>query len=129
MNYTPVCCAVIQNGEQILAVRRSEKMSHPLKWEFPGGKIEPDETPQSALAREIKEELSVEINILQPLTSVKHDYKNKAIELIPFLTEISSGNIYLTEHQEYRWLHRNELLQLDWAEADVPVVMELITQS
>lgn len=104
-------------------------MSHPLKWEFPGGKIEPDETPQSALAREIKEELSVEINILQPLTSVKHDYKNKAIELIPFLAEISSGNIYLTEHQEYRWLHRNELLQLDWAEADVPVVMELITQS
>lgn len=129
MIYIPVSCAVIQNGEQILAVQRSEKMSHPLKWEFPGGKIEPDETPESALSREIREELSVEINILRQLSSVKHDYTGKAIELIPFLVEISSGNIHLTEHLNYRWLSRNELSLLDWVEADIPIVSELLQQS
>lgn len=129
MIYIQVCCAVIQNGEQILAVQRSEKMSHPLKWEFPGGKIEPDETPESALSREIREELSVEINILRRLSSVKHDYTSKAIELIPFLVEVSSGSIHLTEHQEYRWLSRSELSLLDWVEADIPIVSELLQQS
>ncbi len=104
-------------------------MSHPLKWEFPGGKIENGETPESALIREIKEELSVEIETGQALGSVKFNYPGKSIELIPFLALIKSGEISLTEHQAFRWLQKDELQSLDWAEADIPIIEGLIQLS
>ena len=117
-----VSCAVIMDGDLVLATQRSELMPHPLKWEFPGGKLKAGETPESCIIREIREELGVEIFVLQLLPSVKHFYSKGAIKLIPFVCTIRQGDIDLSEHRSYRWVHRSELEAIDWLDADVEVV-------
>ncbi len=117
-----VSCAIILDGEMVLATQRSEEMAHPLKWEFPGGKLKPGETPENCIIREIREELGVEITVLQLLPSVKHVYSTSNIKLIPFVCRIKGGEISLLEHKAYRWLPRTELGQIDWLEADVDVL-------
>jgi 8-oxo-dGTP diphosphatase len=121
-----VTCAIIQKGELFLACQRSVIMSMPLKWEFPGGKLEKDEDEINCIKREIKEELNVEIKIIQKLRSFTHDYTSFQIELIPFLSEIISGEIILKEHSQYQWLQKSELSELDWAAADLPIVEEIL---
>ncbi|MDT0678005.1 (deoxy)nucleoside triphosphate pyrophosphohydrolase [Autumnicola musiva] len=107
---TPVTCAIIEQDEKILCAQRSEKMKHPLKWEFPGGKIEKTESPGSCLQREIKEELGVEIEILEQLPTSKHTYPgNIIISLLPFRCKITSGKITLAEHKQIKWLSLEEL--------------------
>lgn len=125
MSYLKVCCAVIRNGENFLAVQRSSAMTHPSKWEFPGGKIEAGESAENTLIREIREELSAEIEIIQPLTPVKFNYSEKSIELIPFLVSIQNDQIQLSEHQDYVWLKKDKLKSLDWVEADIAIVKEI----
>lgn len=118
-----VSCAIIINEENsVLITQRSSVMQLPLKWEFPGGKVEEGETAEEALLREIKEELDVEIEILQALRPNCHSYDTKTIRLIPFVCKISLGSIHLREHAAHLWLKPNELLDLDWAEADIPIV-------
>ena len=118
-----VTCALIVNNQNcILAAQRSQTMSLPLKWEFPGGKIEPDETAEDCLIREIKEELNIEIKIIHALPPNTHTYPKITIELIPFICEHINGEIILKEHAQFKWLQTNELLALDWADADVPIV-------
>lgn len=101
-------------------------MSLPLKWEFPGGKIESDETPEHCLVREIKEELNIEIEILRDLPANTHAYPSITIKLIPFICKHMKGEIVLHEHADFKWLHSNELLDLDWADADVPIVKSFL---
>jgi 8-oxo-dGTP diphosphatase len=120
-----VSCAIILDGERVLATQRSEEMPHPLKWEFPGGKLKPGETPENCIIREIREELGVEITVLQLLPSVKHAYSTNHIKLIPFICRIKGGEISLSEHKSYCWVHRTELGQIDWLEADVDVLVLL----
>jgi 8-oxo-dGTP diphosphatase len=118
-----VSCAIIVNDEnKILVTQRGASMKLPLKWEFPGGKVEANESPENCLIREIKEELDIDINIKSSLEPVEHHYKEFSIRLIPFVCKINSGKIKLSEHADYRWLNKNELLDLDWAEADVFVL-------
>ncbi|XHR94458.1 (deoxy)nucleoside triphosphate pyrophosphohydrolase [Mucilaginibacter sp. UC70_90] len=118
-----VTCAIIVNaGGLVFAAQRSATMSLPLKWEFPGGKIEPGETAEACLIREIKEELHVDVEIVSSLPANTHQYPNVTIQLIPFVCRITSGQIVLKEHFDFKWLHKDELLALDWAEADVAVV-------
>jgi 8-oxo-dGTP diphosphatase len=117
-----VSCAVILDGDQVLVTQRSEFMPHPLKWEFPGGKLKAGEAPEGSIVREIREELGVEISVIQLLPSVKHYYKDSAIKLIPFVCSIRKGKIALREHRTYRWVHRSELEEIDWLEADVEVL-------
>jgi 8-oxo-dGTP diphosphatase len=100
-------------------------MDLPGLWEFPGGKVEPEESPATCLIREIWEELSIGIQICKPLTPVLHAYPTKTIQLIPFLANWESGNLQLTEHAQSRWLSPQDLLSLDWAPADLPIVQEL----
>ena len=119
---TEVSCAIIMDGEMVLATQRSYFMPHPYKWEFPGGKLLTGETPEACIIREIREELGVEISVIQLLPSVKHIDSNHAIKLIPFICSIRKGEISLTEHRMYRWLHRSQLEEIDWLEADVEVV-------
>jgi 8-oxo-dGTP diphosphatase len=126
MKIIQVTCAIITFGNKTLVVQRSEKMKHPMKWEFPGGKIEKGETEENCLIREIKEELHIEIEILKRLTPSIHEYPNLTIELIPFIANHLSGEITLTEHQEYKLLLKNELNELDWAEADIPILNEYL---
>ncbi len=117
-----VSCALIMDGDRVLVTQRSELMPHPLKWEFPGGKLKAGETPEGCIVREIREELDVEISVIQLLPSVKHEYSDSAIKLIPFVCTIRKGEIHLSQHRTYRWVHDSELDEIDWLEADVEVL-------
>ncbi len=121
-----VTCAIIRDNGLILVCQRGPAMSMPLKWEFPGGKLEQGEDEIECIHREIKEELNIEINILQRLRSFSHKYPSFEIELIPFLVEIKGGEILLKEHLQYKWVHKKEMLALDWAAADLPIVQEIL---
>lgn len=117
-----VACAIILNKGNVLVAQRSELMSLPLKWEFPGGKIEDDETPEKCIIREIKEELNIEIEIIQKLEAKIFDYITFSIELIPFVSNYIGGELILREHKDSKWLNKEELVFLDWSPADVPVL-------
>lgn len=121
-----VVCAIIHQENKILAVQRSEKMALPLKWEFPGGKIEENESEVDCIKREIKEELNIDIEIKKRLTPSLHSYEDFSIELIPYISVCKSGNLTLNEHKQLLWLDKEALINLDWAEADVPIVNEYI---
>jgi 8-oxo-dGTP diphosphatase len=121
-----VLCAIIYIDTKILVAQRSEKMKLPLKWEFPGGKLEENESEIDCIKREIKEELNIEIEILRRLSSSYYDYGTFKIKLIPYLANYISGDIQLSEHNDYRLLDKSELLNLDWAEADIPIVEEFL---
>lgn len=119
----PVPCAIIEKDGRILVAQRNALGSLPLKWEFPGGKLEEGETETEALAREIMEELSVEIEIHAKLRATSRDDGWREIVLIPFICSLpESEKIFLTEHEEMRWLSREEFYSVDWAEADRKVV-------
>ena len=121
-----VVCGVILDGNNVLCVQRSETMSLPLMWEFPGGKIEKNETPEQCLYREIKEELDITIEILEKLSNSHYDYGTFKIVLIPYLCKYLDDEIMLSEHKEFQWLLFSELTMLEWAPADVPIVNEVI---
>ncbi|MEO7046446.1 MAG: (deoxy)nucleoside triphosphate pyrophosphohydrolase [Ferruginibacter sp.] len=126
MDFLTVVCAIIYIEGKILVTQRSEKMKLPLKWEFPGGKLEKDESESECIKREIKEELNIEIRIIKRLSSSIHKYKDFKIRLIPYAVEYESGEIILTEHARFQLIERHKLNSLDWAEADLPIVRELL---
>jgi 8-oxo-dGTP diphosphatase len=130
MTIEVVCALILRNG-CVLCAKRSERMALPLKWEFPGGKLEPNELPEAALQREILEELGVEIEIESALQVSEHSYDGvRTIRLIPYVAVIIDGNEPKAhEHSEIRWVPNSELMQLDWAAADVPIVLEYINRS
>lgn len=119
-----VCCAIILKDARILAVQRGPESSHPYLWEFPGGKIQVDETANDCIVREISEELSIRISILSALESVTFDYGNKQIKLIPFVCEIASGEIVLTEHLAQKWFGFNEWQSINWSDADRELILK-----
>ncbi|MBB5287574.1 8-oxo-dGTP diphosphatase [Rhabdobacter roseus] len=117
-----VPCAVIEREGKILAAQRNAASSLPLKWEFPGGKLEENETEEEGLIREIREELEVEIRIGQRLPLSIRDDGWREIQLVPFVCQLLSFDIVLTEHEQILWLFPHELDALDWAEADRDVI-------
>jgi 8-oxo-dGTP diphosphatase len=126
MKKVQVTCAIIQFNNKILVVQRSENMKLPLKWEFPGGKIEDGETAEDCIEREIKEELDITIDLTSRLSSSFFDYPNFSIELIPFTAIYKGGNIKLAEHKHYLILEKDELTSLDWAKADIPIINQFL---
>jgi 8-oxo-dGTP diphosphatase len=119
----PVPCAIIEKDGKILAAQRNALGSLPLKWEFPGGKLEVGETEAEGLEREIMEELSVEIIVSNKLNTTSRDDGWREIVLIPFVCTLPlEQEIVLTEHEQMRWLTRDEFYTVDWAEADKRVV-------
>jgi len=122
-----VSCALItgQNGK-VLVTQRSSSMRLPLKWEFPGGKVEMAETAEECLHREIYEELGIKIEIIRSLTPAVFDDGKAAIRLIPFECIITKGDIVLAEHASFMWLDPAELEALDWAPADIPVLKDFL---
>jgi 8-oxo-dGTP diphosphatase len=119
--------AVIVRDGAILCAQRGADSSLPGMWEFPGGKIEPGETPRAALEREIHEELACEIDVGDVLTTTAHPYDFGDVTLTTFWCELRSGAPKLTEHSEVRWLHPAELGSLKWAPADVPAVRAIMS--
>ena len=97
-------------------------------WEFPGGKIEPGETPQEALKREIQEELDTKIKVGSFIDTIEYDYPTFHLSMDCFLAEIESGSLVLKEHEAARWLTREELDSVDWLPADV-LLIDTLKQS
>lgn len=126
MKVIDVTCAIININGKTLVVQRSEKMKLPLKWEFPGGKVEAGESEEECVVREVLEELGVEIDVVKRLTSRRFDYPDFSIRLIPFVANHLAGEIRLKEHAQYLLLDKGKLRDLDWAEADLPVVEEFL---
>ncbi len=113
-----VACALIRRNDCYLAVRRSQRMQHPGKWEFPGGKIEPRESPNQCVIREIHEELNLEIKPIEELLSITWHYPDKSVHLIPVVCKIIGGVLRLSEHDQMKWVEMENLKDLDWADAD-----------
>lgn len=123
-----VTCAVIERNGRLLICQRSATMKLPLKWEFPGGKIETNESKADCLHREIQEELGLRIRIGQSLSPVVYAYPTFTICLYPFLCELIGGDLLLAEHTQALWIAPSRLLNFDWAEADIPIVQELLNR-
>ncbi|MDR2281855.1 MAG: (deoxy)nucleoside triphosphate pyrophosphohydrolase [Sphingobacterium sp.] len=123
-----VTCAIIVHDDKILICQRSATMKLPLKWEFPGGKVEAGESKEECLRREVQEELGITIGIGQALTPVAYDYPAFSICLSPFVCTLESGTVRPTQHAQALWVNATELLDYDWAEADIPIVMEYLNQ-
>lgn len=127
MRIIDVTCGIILSSNKILVVQRGEKMKLPLKWEFPGGKIENGESEQACLIREIKEELNIEVKLITRLSPSKYNYSEYSINLIPYVSHFIKGNIKLSEHKQYLWLTKDKIESLDWADADIPIVKEFLS--
>ena len=124
MKTIEVVAAIITHNDQIFATQRGYG-EFKDGWEFPGGKMEPGETPQQALGREIREELDTEIEVGSLVETVEYDYPNFHLTMHCFLCTIRSGELVLKEHEAAKWLTREELDSVDWLPADVKVVEKL----
>ncbi|HSH25511.1 MAG TPA: (deoxy)nucleoside triphosphate pyrophosphohydrolase [Massilibacterium sp.] len=123
MKEVNVVGAVIVNEEkEILCALRSEEMTLPLFWEFPGGKIEKNERAEDALVREIKEELDCTIEVLKKVTTTTHAYENVIVHLTTYISKIISGIPVAKEHKSLQWVPQKQLPTLNWAPADIPAV-------
>lgn len=120
--------AVLQKNGKILAARRSDSMSLPGMWEFPGGKIEPGETKEQALSRELREELLIIAEVGDHVETTEHEYDFGVVVLSTFYCALLDGEPTLTEHSEIRWVLPEEMSLLEWAPADVPAVTRIVQQ-
>ena len=129
MKTIKVVAAIIQSRKEnqapvVLATQRGYG-SYKDWWEFPGGKVEPGETPEQALAREIREELSADISVGQYLTTVEYDYPEFHLSMTCYWCRVREGHLTLLEHEAARWLPLNDLRQVNWLPADILVVEEI----
>lgn len=99
-------------------------------WEFPGGKMEPGESPEQALARELKEELDVQVEVADFITTVEYDYPKFHLTMHCYFCKVVDGSITLLEHEAARWLTLQELHSVNWLPADIAVVeaIEILSQ-
>lgn len=121
MKTVRVVAAVIRKDDKIFATQRGYG-EFKDGWEFPGGKIEEGETPEQALAREIREELNTEIQVGKLIGTIEYDYPKFHLSMDCFWCEIMQGGLELKEHEAARWLSKEELYSVDWLPADVGVV-------
>ncbi len=124
----PVVCALIERKGRVLLAQRPTSKHLPLKWEFPGGKVEPGEDPADAIIREIREELGCEVTIKRALPTFLHDYGTVLIEMIPFVCTLSPrfAEPKAHEHVALAWVRPDELQSHDLAAADLPVIKSYV---
>nr|WP_302967339.1 (deoxy)nucleoside triphosphate pyrophosphohydrolase [Methanobrevibacter smithii] len=121
MKQIKVVAAIIKNEDKILATKRGYGEFINM-WEFPGGKIEPGETKKQALVREIKEELNIEINVDKFAIDIEYQYPNFYLFMSCFMCSIKEGSIELLEHNDGKWITKEELNTLNWLPADIDAV-------
>ena len=119
-----VGAVVIEDG-LVLVAQRGTDGSLPGMWEFPGGKIEPGESKQAALVREILEELACTVEVLDEVATTTHEYEFGLVTLTTFYCRLTAGTPQLSEHSTLRWLRPDELGTVEWAPADVPAVAKI----
>lgn len=120
-----VVCAVIKQEDAYFIAQRSAKMKMPLKWEFPGGKVEEGETNAQAIIREMKEEFDVNIEVIQEHPFYLHQYPTFILQLSPMEVEITGGMLTLKEHANYKWVSVKELFTYDFSAGDINIVKAL----
>ena len=129
MKQIEVVAAIIHDGEgRIFATQRGYGEWKDW-WEFPGGKMEAGETPEEALVREIREELSAEISVDEFLCTVEYDYPQFHLTMHCFLCSLIGEALHLNEHEAARWLTKEQLDSVDWLPADVKVVEALMDKA
>ena len=128
MKHIEVVAAVIEHENQYLCVQRNANKYDYIsyKYEFPGGKVEINETNEEALIREIQEELNLEIQIQKHIITVEHTYPDFKISMHTYLCNSHNRILTLNEHIDHKWLEKSDLHSLDWAGADVPIVDYLL---
>ena len=120
-----VTAAVLVKNGKILIARRQADDRQANRWEFPGGTIEPDESPQECLKREMREEFGIEVSVGKYLGESIYHYDHGAITLCAYLTSLVSGKLALKDHSEFRWVSTEQLSDYDFAPADIPFVEKL----
>lgn len=121
-----VVAAIIRDGNRILATQRGYGEQKD-GWEFPGGKVESNETPEAAIVREIREELNADIEVTGFLTTVEHDYPNFHLSMDCFWARLAEGTeMKLLEHEAAKWLSIENINSVDWLPADIKVVEAII---
>ena len=121
MKTVNVVAAVIIDGGRIFATQRGYGKYKDF-WEFPGGKIEENETPEDALRREIREELDTEIAVGELICSVEYDYPEFHLSMKCFRASVIEGGLLLKEHEAARWLVKDDLYSVEWLPADLSVI-------
>ena len=124
-----VAAAVIEKDSKVLIAKRRKKDTLGGKWEFPGGKIEPGETPEECLKRELKEELDIEVEIGQFLLSTIFRYFLIPVELLVYKVKYISGDFKISEHDKIAWVGAKELGTYDLVRADRPIAKALLTSA
>ena len=118
-----VTAAILEKDDKILiAQRKSENDLFGGLWEFPGGKIERDETPEECMARELNEELNIEVEVGELVTSNKHKYSHGIFELLAYKVKHISGKFILNDHDEIKWVTIYELSNFEFPPADIPII-------
>ena len=124
MKTVRVVAAIIIENDKVFATQRGYG-EFKDGWEFPGGKIEPGETPEEAIVREIKEELDTEVEVIELLDTVEYDYPNFHLSMGCFICKIKSGDLVLKEHEAAKWLTKEILRSVEWLPADMGLVREI----
>lgn len=122
MKKIEVVAAIIKKDNKYYCAQRKDEGELAKKWEFPGGKIEENETHQQALEREIKEELSAEIKVGKFLVTIEHEYNSFFLTMHCYYCDIIKGDLVISEHLDSKWLTKKEMLSYDFADADKPVI-------
>ncbi|MGB6179382.1 (deoxy)nucleoside triphosphate pyrophosphohydrolase [Carnobacterium sp.] len=121
--------AIVIKDDRILCAQRGETKTLAKLWEFPGGKIETGETPHEALARELREELAIDVEIAsEKFEETSYFYDFGLVHLTTFICLMKEGRPQLTEHIKVKWLKPSDLDSLDWAPADIPAVKKLMKE-
>ena len=126
-HYNVVAAVVCLDGKNLCMQKGKTKYDYTsYKWEFPGGKIEPGEMPQAALARELMEEMDYLVEVGERIVTVSHEYPDFGITMTAFLCKPLADSFRMKEHADSKWCGKEELKSLDWAAADVDIVKAIL---
>lgn len=126
MKTIDVTAAIIERDGKFLIAKRKKGKHLENKWEFPGGKIEQQETPEECLARELKEEFGIIAEIADFITESLFDYGDRKIRLLGYRAKYISGEFKLNVHDDIKWVSANEFTKFDFAEADLPLIEKIL---
>ena len=127
MQTTDVSCAIIVREGMILAANRGSSLSGAGKWEFPGGKPKQGEAPKDCVVRRVREELNININVLDELKPYEVPVDaEKLFRIHPFVAEVDDGTVELSHHSRAEWFMPMQLMTLAWPQSDLPIIEEIV---